>query len=69
MVGHWFLWEQELWQDLWAYCQTNTVTVYDVTDHLPFSSPRNDEADTWAQMFFWLEGKFTSDVSQWLHQC
>ena len=27
MVGHWPLWGQELWQDLWASGQTKTVTI------------------------------------------
>ena len=65
MVGHWPLWGQVLWQDLWASGQTKTVTVYDVTDHLPLASPGNNEADTLAQMC-WLEGKPASAVAQWL---
>ena len=68
MVGHWPLWGQELWQDLWSSGQTKTVTVYHVTGHLPLASPRNDEVDTLAPVC-WLQGKPASDVAQWLYQC
>ena len=62
MVGHWSLWGEELWQDLWASGQTKTVTIYHVMGHLPSASPGNDEADTLAQVP-WLEGKPASDVA------
>ena len=66
MVGHWPLWGQELWQDLWSSGQTQIVTVCHVTGHLPLASPGNNEADTLAQVC-WLEGKPASDVAQRLH--
>ena len=50
MVGYYPLLGQELWQGLWASGQTETVTVYYVTGHLPLASPGNDEPDTLAQV-------------------
>ena len=50
MVGYYSFWVQELWQDLWASGQTETVTIYHVTGHLLSAFPGNDESGTLAQV-------------------
>ena len=55
-----------MWQDLWVSGQSETVTMYHVTGHLPLVSPGNDKADTLAQVH-WLEGNPASHVVEWLH--